>query len=346
MKQERNNTVDVIRGLAILMVVLGHTMSGCTQNSQASLLHNVIWTLQMPIFMLISGYVSRYSKPLLSVKDFGRYLVKKTISYLIPWTVWTFIIRGVIWRQTSYLDLKFVLYNMDSGYWFLFSLWTIVVIYGLSSFISEMLCKKRGRNIKLTAFTVSYILGMAILTGVGLFMGFSFLCIKLTLYYMPFYYIGYLYGRLEYDFLRMKHGKAVCDIAVAISFVLWTVLIKQYNFYTIGDDVYGIALRATASMLGCVAVCGLVSKFKPENSNYWDFGGWLRNIGTHSMEIYLMHYLFLSIVKAKDTPQFNSPEGIMLTACNFIITVGISYGISLLIDKNMFLKSLFFGRLK
>lgn len=32
--KERNQFVDVMRGIAMLLVVLGHTMTGCTVDSQ------------------------------------------------------------------------------------------------------------------------------------------------------------------------------------------------------------------------------------------------------------------------------------------------------------------------
>lgn len=44
--KERNSHVDIIRGIAILLVVLGHTMTGSTLNSQDSFLFNIVWSLQ------------------------------------------------------------------------------------------------------------------------------------------------------------------------------------------------------------------------------------------------------------------------------------------------------------
>ena len=35
--KERNQFVDIMRGMAMLLVVLGHTMTGCTVDSQKSL---------------------------------------------------------------------------------------------------------------------------------------------------------------------------------------------------------------------------------------------------------------------------------------------------------------------
>ena len=65
----RNNTVDIIRGFAMLLVVLGHTISGTVREYSNSLLFQVIWTLQMPLFIIISGYVTRYSRPLTGRSD-------------------------------------------------------------------------------------------------------------------------------------------------------------------------------------------------------------------------------------------------------------------------------------
>ena len=49
--ENRNQFVDIMRGIAMLLVVLGHTMTGCTVDSQKSFIFNIIWSLQMPLFM-------------------------------------------------------------------------------------------------------------------------------------------------------------------------------------------------------------------------------------------------------------------------------------------------------
>ena len=53
--RNRNEYVDIMRGVAMLLVVLGHTMTGSTVNSESSFLFNIVWSLQMPLFILISG---------------------------------------------------------------------------------------------------------------------------------------------------------------------------------------------------------------------------------------------------------------------------------------------------
>lgn len=260
MNKQRNQTVDILRGLAMLMVVLGHTMTGCTENSQESFLFNVIWSLQMPLFILISGYVTKYSRPIVNCITYVRFVRKKTFAYLLPWLVWTFVVRGLIFGQTSYLDIKFVMFNMDSGYWFLFTLWTIVMVYGLAQFLSGCICKQKNKYRKLITFTVFYLLGMIGLVAVGLVTGLAFLGIKLTLYYMPFYYVGFLFGQFDAKLFEYKYGDRIKDTMVAVSFACWLALMARFNFYSIGDDFRGIILRVLASMMGCIAVCGLVPR--------------------------------------------------------------------------------------
>ena len=72
--ENRNQFVDIMRGIAMLLVVLGHTMTGCTADSQKSFLFNIIWSLQMPLFILISGYVTKYSRP---ISDLERMVSKR-----------------------------------------------------------------------------------------------------------------------------------------------------------------------------------------------------------------------------------------------------------------------------
>ena len=105
--KQRNMTVDILRGIAMLMVVSWHTMGGCTENYQNNPLTDMIWTLQMPLFILISGYVTKYSKSVDSLNSLIRFLKKRTLAYLLPWIVWTFAIRGLIFRQFNYFDIKY-----------------------------------------------------------------------------------------------------------------------------------------------------------------------------------------------------------------------------------------------
>jgi len=206
MESKRNEKVDIIRGLAILMVILGHTItSKFISDYENNYLYKIIFSLQIPLFMIISGYVTIFTKPLNTVKSFGLYVVKRAVSYLLPWFVWTIILRGVLldsWTITNIPSkFNYLLWHMDTGYWFLFSLWTICMIWGISSFIANKFAQKDLPNIIITSF-IAIVLGLGLLA-VGITLGLSFLSIKFTLYYLPFFFIGYLFSKF-YPIIEKK----------------------------------------------------------------------------------------------------------------------------------------------
>ena len=346
--KKRNNTVDIIRGLAMLLVVLGHTITGSTKNGENSFVYNIIWTLQMPLFMLIIGYVNKYSKPITDFKSLGSFFLKRLRAYILPFAVWTFIIRGIIFKQTGYLNIKNLIFNMDNGYWFLFSIFNIAIIIGIADFLSYGIFKKQNEYVKLTIKTFFYVLGMCSLAVVGYFMGLSFLCIKLTLYYMPFYYVGYLYSKFDTKFNEIKFFKISSDIVIALSFVLWIFLMKRYNFFEIGDSGFGIMLRALASMLGCISVCGLVCplvvKTREKSNKSSKIFSLFEITGRYSLEIYLSHYLVLSMIKPENLPAFQTLSGVTLTVVNYVLTILVVTLIVLLINSNKILRGLCFGK--
>lgn len=265
MPKERNTFVDMMRGIAMLLVVLGHTMTGVTANSQESVIYNIIWSLQMPLFILISGYVTRYSREISSFKGLLSFLGKRTLSYLLPFAVWSFVIRGLILGRKDFLDIKYMLWHMDNGYWFLITIWTISMIFGISSLVSSLVKSSvTGKQILLFA---SYICGMALLGAVGYLAGMSFFCIKLTLYYMPFYFAGYLYGQYRDKIFALSFGKRAVDITVAICFAAWIFTLARVNLFSLADGGKDIIIRAAASLSGCIAVCGLLKAATGEKTN-------------------------------------------------------------------------------
>lgn len=256
MKNTRNNTVDIIRGFAMLLVVLGHTMSGSTSEFQDSLLFQVIWTLQMPLFIIISGYVTRYSRPLTDGAGLLKFIKKRSLAYLLPWTVWTLVVRAAIFGQTQYFDIKFLLWQTDSGYWFLLTIWTIAMVFGVADLLSNKIAKdKKTLNIFLHLAFCG--VGMVGLAAIGYILGLSFFSIKLTLYYLPIYLIGYLYGQVQDNLMAKTHSKTLVNVTISVCLGLWLAIINRFDFYGGEDTPVMIAFRFCTSILGCTAIIGI-----------------------------------------------------------------------------------------
>ena len=280
--ENRNQYVDIMRGIAMLLVVLGHTMTGCTVDSQKSFLFNIIWSLQMPLFILISGFVTKYSRPISDGKGLWKYVKRRTVAYMLPWVVWSFLVRGIIFGEDGFLNVKHLLWNMDSGYWFLATIWTISMIFGIASFIAERVSKENLLK-KQTVLLGCYLVGMVLLVGIGAILGLSFFAIKLTLYYMPFYCAGFLYGQFDDRMKESDTGKKMIDSIVAICFVAWLFIILRISLYEMSDGGSAIILRAATSLSGCIAVCGLCKGiFSSKMGGGYSCMGWRALVGSVS----------------------------------------------------------------
>lgn len=341
--ENRNQFVDIMRGMAMLLVVLGHTMTGCTANSQSSFLFNIIWSLQMPLFILISGYVTKYSRPISDGNGLWKYVKRRTVAYMLPWAVWSFLVRGIIFGEDGFLNVKHLLWNMDSGYWFLATIWTISMIFGIASFIAERVSKENLLK-KQIVLLGCYLAGMVLLAGIGAVLGLSFFAIKLTLYYMPFYYAGFLYGQFDDRMKESETGKKMIDSVVAICFVMWLFIILRFSLYEMSDGGLAIILRAATSLAGCIAVCGLCKGNFSEKSVVG--GGTLAWVGEHSLEVYLTHYLLLSLIKLDEAPILYSPTGLSMVLVNYMITVALTVMAIVMMSQNVVLRFVLTGKKK
>ena len=115
----RLHYIDNLKGVLILLVVLGH----CIQCTDLDFDHNAvfryIYSFHMPLFMCVSGFVSY--KP-----DIKWQTVQKRFRQLIiPFLAWVAVSCCVHLDPTLFLA-KVV--HPDSGLWFLWALFFIVLL--------------------------------------------------------------------------------------------------------------------------------------------------------------------------------------------------------------------------
>ena len=87
---QRNKAVDAVKGVAILLVMLGHCIVLNGLNETDPYIYDVIKSVQMPLFMLVSGVLASYSlHKYRQDKWYGiKKLPKRVVSYLLPFTSW------------------------------------------------------------------------------------------------------------------------------------------------------------------------------------------------------------------------------------------------------------------
>ena len=119
MKQVRQSWIDYAKGVAIFLVVLGH--------SGPSYLYTTLYYIHLPIFLIISGYLLGYSDGWKTKSD-KENLAKKAAEIMFPYYIFGVIyivaaltrsiISGTaIWR--IYEQIKVVLILENTSNWFL-----------------------------------------------------------------------------------------------------------------------------------------------------------------------------------------------------------------------------------
>lgn len=333
----RNEKVDIIRGLAMLMVVFQHTIIGSSVGFEDSLLYGVIWSLQMPLFFIISGYVTRYSRKIYMSSELWAFVKKRSLAYLLPWLVWTIVIRGIIFGQELFLNLRYLLWHMDSGYWFLVSLWCIVILFSFTDFIVNRL------NVKSVAWIIALhvlgmFIGMGLFGGIGLMAGMDFLDIKLTIFYIPLFTGGYLYGQLQERISTIKYSKTVMPTIYSLCLGAWLWILLHMRFFAVEMIPSVLAMRYVASTLGSIFVISCIpGRYRLEK--------FLGIAGVYSLEIYLTHYLFLNLLSCSQTPLFASAQGVLMIMLNYTITLILTSLVIIITKRNPVLsKALYFKR--
>ena len=76
------------------------------------------------------------------------------------------LVRGIIFGEDGFLNVKHLLWNMDSGYWFLATIWTISMIFGIAFFHCRA-GEQRKLLKKQTVLLGCYLVGMVLLVGIG-----------------------------------------------------------------------------------------------------------------------------------------------------------------------------------
>jgi len=137
----RDNALDIAKGLAIILVVLGHTLQSRSPDFDEILGFRLIYSFHMPLFAFLAGAAAVFwienfdfhssvgSAALVSIRRIKR----SAISMLIPFISWTlvgYVLSGVEEPFSSYMLDVFA--HSDRSLWFLpciFWCTTYTVIY-------------------------------------------------------------------------------------------------------------------------------------------------------------------------------------------------------------------------
>lgn len=205
---ERDTTVDVLRGLGIIAVVAGHAWSGTGLPPFSP------YSFHMPLFFFLSGLFFREERteaPVAFVLKNARTLLLPTTIFFIAYALFCQLIRAAgfvsLWQPFSVWNVLFdqfgnaAAYGFTAPYWFIPCLFFVRIYFGLvhSRLNAPLAGVARGRGVFLqAAWALLYLIGAGVAVYIARHMYFENrvstheIAALRVLFAAFFYYVGYL----------------------------------------------------------------------------------------------------------------------------------------------------------
>ncbi len=332
MINQRIEWIDILKGLAIILVVMGHL----TYSESNIAVKSTIYSFHMAMFFVLAGctaVISQRSKTLIS------FVKLKFLTLCIPYVLWNFLYLPFPRGESITADYNFYerleicvsgRCNHGGCFWFLLTLFVLQCIYVL-----YLLLEKRVKNgiIKALIIAVLYIpvIILNLLYGDS---GNGFgLATQVYLFYIPFFVGACM---IKYPVVyRFLFNKWVLTLFVLL--VLYIPSLKG-DFEHTGHvgRIAGIAMTCLFARL--IENKSFLSPFINER---------LAVIGGYSLAIYIFHYTFVYTFSAYDVAVM-AAHGTIVTSCvYFLVAVFICYfciGIAKIINMSPLLNFLMLGK--
>lgn len=297
----REEKWDIFRGIAILLVVIGHLVEGNTA------MWNLIYVVHIPIFFIISGYFAFYSVKKYSFKENQ---IKKAKTLLLPWFTWSavavamnclkeFVTNGV---SVSYFCEKFTqVYATSMSIWFLWALWVVFVLFTLVYYVVNKVCCSKGlandeKNNSDRWIALVFFIIILLIPNVSVM---TFNKIKLN---AVWFLAGYLLHYVNMDGRAFKSLAKVGIIYLPLYYVVFHKLITAQEFmvyYNLNFDGLSVGRSVFVSMVSIVyTLIGIafVWEYVAPLIKIVRLNGLFSGIGNATMEIYTIHMMFVAYV--------------------------------------------------
>lgn len=329
-KGNRELWLDILRGVAMLLVVYSHILVYSGAGVPGSALNAIFISTRMPLFFFISGFFM-YSVDY----DFAlatHRLRNRLLKQLYP-TIIFFVLFVLLCRNGKFNHLH---HTAKDGYWFTYVsvLYFITLLPMLVTF-SRLKIGARGRIVTFLILMLgSYILqNLADATGFFSTYTAGYLSYLHYISYLRFLLAGCIF-RILWNRFGAELLRGNLAIAAAVDFILFFDVAGDARFVTACCGIYCL-------MYASYKLTGLFGNKRPMK--------WLAYIGSMTLEIYLLHYIILNFTVKKVEyvcdivkNSANRPWEFLLMGGIAVVTVLICLLLTALL-KRLKLYGLFFG---
>ena len=275
---------------SIFLVLVGHVLLGLYQSEKFPTANNIlsflvaqVYIFHIPVFFALSGY---FFKPVSDLKEFWQYAKKKTIIFGLPYIFYSIIhfslqkIAGATVRiPTTIFDLINIYKNPLGVSWYLYILWSILIVYGLISILIK------NRRILFLISVFAYCL--------TLFLQIDIYIIQRTLVWGICFFLGSMLSEIHFDKINLKK---ILFFFVPFDFIY---MLAWFLFYEVGSKkdyvsysnpgLWGIAF--IVCVLVAFAIFPKMEKSFPKTFQYFT------TYGKDSLGIYILHAPICSMIR-------------------------------------------------
>jgi Fucose 4-O-acetylase and related acetyltransferases len=334
MQKERNIYIDYLKGLLIILVVLGHAIQYIGYgNADAwnNYLYQLIYMFHMPLFIALSGYLAFFS---IQKHPITVFLKNKLLYIAVPMLVWCFFMAQVYFFCKNDLNILAFLkefgLQLDISHWFL----KAIIVYSL------FVCFLTRFRWDTWFLVVSIIL-------ITLFPFRVHFNLDLIISFYPFFVIGYLLGNVNMAKCYQWCIRYIIPIVFVsvVCFFLWNKETYAYNTPSNWNCMPIVLLRLGGGVSVSILFM-LVSYFLFQKITSQKCIHTLTMVGQNSLGIYLMQsYVFLPFIIISKSESLNISWFVQVLLITFspVLCILMSRWMDF-VCKNKMLGFIFFGK--
>lgn len=275
----RNLYLDSLKGVAILLVVIGHVIQNIVQDWHNYPILKLIVMFHMPLFMAISGYFFSLS---VNKYHFPTYIKKIFIRLLLPSLCWGTISCIAItlnkFINNKPIDLSYCIQVITTGLWYLTALFVL-------SFIGAIIHQLFHKHKYMAWFIFYFALTFIIPYNTWMHNELWFL--------LPFFLFGAYYYR------QKNHPLLIAIVALLLFIICYHHYTFKYSMYEINnlkdnEKLIAYVIRNVSGLSGIIVtsyLCLQLNKLKAYLRYFCYLGG-------ITLPVYALHQYFLHFNKA------------------------------------------------
>ena len=348
MTKQRLHHFDVIKGIAILIVVMGHVMIFGIHKIDSAFIFKLTERLHMPLFFFISGYFTyKYADGKIKSPNLISRFKQLIIPFFCVSTLWIYYFphSGIESPLNSTWQGLYTDY-WKNGYWFTLCLFELMLIYYV---LNPLLNKLKKTRIQICLILLIYAI-IGVITRIGNPLINALLGMPLIFQFMPIFFVGVLAKKYNDEFKKL----ITSNIAITFAILIGGFLIYFTCYYWEFPAVPHLVVEIATSILHIAVILIAFAIIEPwcrsefSNDSPNKLIRALQYIGKESLAIYLIHYFFLFPLTSLRQPMTDMGlQFVPLFVVSLVVScviIAISLGVKTIIEKSKILSLLLLGK--